>query len=139
MNEPVIHAFNDGTELVLRQITMAEAIEMESAIWQRERVALMQMLDDSQATAEQRVAQMKDHYERRGLASEMTRQLFRTHHAKDVIKKVAPPGSDVQIERLAPNVACELALRCVGYELRDPGETEDEDSGKAPEKKARQP
>ena len=127
MNEPVCHFFKDGTQLQLRQLTMSEAIEMESQIWQLERQQIINMLDDAQATPEQRLDALKKHYEKRGLASEMTRQMFRANHAKSLLMKVAPEGDAVLIEKLAPNDVCELALRCIGYELNDSGTT----SGKA--------
>tara|TARA_Y100001973_G_C5194440_1_gene333221 strand:- start:914 stop:1297 length:384 start_codon:yes stop_codon:yes gene_type:complete len=116
----------DGTELEFRQVTMAEAIEMDSAIWQRERESLIQMLDDAKATPDQRVEKLEAHYERRGLASEMTRQLFRVGHSMHLLKTVSNETTRQHLDRLAPNQVCEIALRCVGYELKPGGE----DTGK---------
>lgn len=117
MTEPVLHTFEDGTELVLRQITMSEAVELDSMIWQKERTSIIQMLDDANATSEDRIGILRDHYERRGLATEMTRQLFRVPHARTVLDRVSEKTESHKLDRLSPNLVTELALRCVGYEL----------------------
>ena len=124
MKAPILHV-DDLGELHLRQLTISECAEVADLVWQREHHEILKMLKEAEASSSERLTTLKEHDDRRGLASELTRQCFRMNNAITVLEKAADAADEERVKNLPPDVVVNLALRALGYdEEGDRGKTE---------------
>ena len=121
MKQPVLHI--DGEKQIeLKQLSVAECIEVADKVWQVEQKELIGRLDAAQVDGPARLDELNRHDGTRGLASELTRQVFRLKHAMMVLEMACEDQSKDSIQSLSPADAVDLALRCLGYKETNEGE-----------------
>ena len=122
MKQSVLHMTGEK-QIELKQLSVAECIEVADKVWQVEKNELLNRLDEAKVDGASRLQQLNDHDARRGLASELTRQVFRLKNAMLVLDIASDKENKDSIQELSPSDAVELALRCLGYKEKN-GEDE---------------
>lgn len=106
-------------------LTVRDMMEFGDRAWQDERKAMIEDLDASGASPEQRLATLREHSMRRGTAIVLLVGTMRLDIASDIIRRAAFSAkveADPILESRTPAEIIQTAQRLVGYEMRPEGE-----------------
>jgi hypothetical protein len=105
-------------------LTVADMMEIGEAAWDDERKALLADLEVAGASAEQRLAALREQSLRKGTALVLLIATMRLDVASDVIRRAAfraKQDPDEILARLTPAEIVERAQKLCGYERSDEG------------------
>ncbi len=114
-----------GKGVHVPMLTVRDMMEFGDRAWQEERKAIIDDLDASGASPEQRLATLREHSMRRGTAIVLLVGTMRLDIASDIIRRAAFSAkveADPILESRTPAEIIQTAQRLVGYEMRPEGE-----------------
>lgn len=115
-----------GRGIHVPMLTVRDMMEVAERSWQDERKAIQEDLEQSGATAEQRLTVLREHSMRRGTAVVLLVGTMRIDIASDIIRR-ACMAAKVDVEQVlqgqTPAWIIKSAQRLTGYELPDESES----------------
>jgi len=128
--KPMAVDIEDKTILVPK-LKVQELIDLGVLRHERERKNLIEDLEDSGATQEEKLAQLREHRKERGLASILVRSAFTVDGSFQIIRLAMGGEFPEAFETLDPTRLSRIALGCLGLDLDDLVE-EEATEGKEP-------
>lgn len=116
--EPTAVTIEDETILVPR-LKVQQIIDLGVLRHERERKALLEDLEDAEATTEERLEKLREHRDQKGLSSILVRSAFSVDGAYQIVRLAMGGEYPERLEGLDPTKLSRLALACIGIDLDD--------------------
>jgi hypothetical protein len=122
-----------GKTIHLPLATVQDVIDLMDASYARKRRDLIEDLDALGVSGEDKVKAMSELRERKGMTTDLIRDVFTLAGAQSVIKHCAKPEDLDELLNEAPDQIVQLALEVLGFDVGDTSEESAED-GASPRK-----
>ncbi len=119
----------NGKSYHVPEASVGDLMSLLDQQFEASRIELLKDLDDVQATAGEKIVALKELRATKGLTSNLMRSAFELEGATKIIKYVCKPEDADAILDASPDDLVWLALKILGFEPKDPDESDDEESG----------
>ena len=125
--QPIPVTIADETVLVPR-LRVQQIIDLSTLRHERDRLELVNDLEDAGVPTEERFEQLREHRNQTGLSSIIVRSAFTVQGAYQIIRLAMGGEFPESLAGLEPTEMSRIALQCLGVDIEQ-FETDDEDEG----------